>query len=152
MSQYLPYSKINWLNKKETNRLCLNFIEENSSIGYILKVDLNYPDDLLELHNDYPLAPERLEINHDMPSKYCSNIANEYDIKIGGVNKLVPKLSNKSKYVLHYRNLQLYLSLGMKLTKILRILKFKQSDWLRNTFILIQRKGKMQLIVLKEIF
>ena len=152
MSQYLPYSKINWLNKKETNRLCLNFIEENSSIGYILKVDLNYPDDLLELHNDYPLAPERLEINHDMPSKYCSNIANEYDIKIGGVNKLVPKLGNKSKYVLHYRNLQLYLSLGMKLTKILRILKFKQSDWLRNTFILIQRKGKMQLIVLKEIF
>ena len=57
------------------------------------------------------------------------NIADEYKIKFGGVNKLVPNLGNKSKYVLHYKNLRLYLSLGMKLTKVHRILKFKQSDW-----------------------
>ena len=75
------------------------------------------------------------------------NIASEYGIKIGEVNKLVPNLGNKSKYVVNYRNLQLYLSLGMKLTKIHRILKFKQSDWLKNTLILIQAKGKMQLMV-----
>ena len=87
-----------------------------------------------------------------MLSEYCSNIANEYGIKIGGVNKLVPNLGNKSKYVLHYKNLQLYLSLRMKLTKVHGILKFKQSDWLKNTLILIQTKEKMQLIVLKKIF
>ena len=51
-----------------------------------------------------------------------------YVIKVGGVNKLVPNLGNKNKYVVHYKNLQLYLSLGMKLNKVHRILKFKQSD------------------------
>ena len=91
-------------------------------------LDLKYLDKLHVLHNDYPLAPEKLEITRNMLSKYCSNIADEYGIKIGGVNKLVPNLGNKSKYVLHYRNLQLYLSLGIRFFSIHRILKFKQSD------------------------
>ena len=63
-----------------------------------------------------------------MLSKYFLTVANKYGIKIGGVNKLVPNLGNKSIYVVHYRNLQLYLSLGMKLARVHRILKFKQSD------------------------
>ena len=67
-----------------------------------------------------------------MLSKYCSDIANKYGIKIGGVNKLVPNIGNKSKYVVHYRNLQSYLSLGIKLSKIHRILTFKQSDCLKK--------------------
>ena len=55
------------------------------------------------MHDDYPLVPEKLKISYSM-SNYCS-IANEYDIKIGGVKKLAPNLGNKSKYALHYRNL-----------------------------------------------
>ena len=103
--------------------------------------------------NDYPLVPEKLEISENILPKYCCNIADEYGIKVGGVNKLVPNLDIKSRYVLHYRNLQLYLSLGMMLTKIHRILKFKQSNWLKNTLILIQiKEKKMLLIVLKKIF
>ena len=110
MIQYLPYGGFKWLSKEEIDKFDLNSIDENSSIGYILEVDLEYPDELHDLHNDYPLAPEKLEISQEMLSKYFYDIADEYGIKIGGTNKLVSNLRNKEKYVVHYRNLQLYLS------------------------------------------
>ena len=155
MSQYLPYGRFKWLNQNKIDKFDVNsiecsFIEENSPIGYTLEVDLEYLGELHELHNDYSLAPGKLEISHDILSNYCSSIANKYGIKIGGVNKLVPNLGNKSKYVLHYKSLQLYLSLEMKLVKVHRILKFKQSDWQKNTLILIQTKENMLLIVLEK--
>ena len=66
------------------------------------------------MHNDYPLAPEKLVVSSDMLSKYCKEIADKYEIKVGDVKKLIPNLGNKTNYVVYYRNLQLYLSLGMK--------------------------------------
>ena len=67
-----------------------------------------------------------------MLSNYCEKIADKYEIKVGDVKKLIPNLGNKTNYVLHYRNFQLHLSLGMKLTKVHRVLKFKQSDWMKK--------------------
>ena len=84
------------------------------------------------MNYDYLLAPEKLEISHNMLWNYSSSIANEYEIKIRGANKLVPNLGHKNKYVLHYRNFQLMFSLRMKLVKVHRILKFKQFDWLKK--------------------
>ena len=107
-------------------------ISEKSPIGYFLEVNLEYPDELHQLHNDYPLATEKLAVSSDMLSKYCKEIADKYEIKVGDVKKLIPNLGNKTNYVVHYRNLQLYLSLGMKLTKIHRVLKFKQPDWMKK--------------------
>ena len=68
-----------------------------------------------------------------MLSNYSSSIEIHYSIKIPPiVNKLLPSLGNKRRSVLHYKNIQLYLSLGMKFTKVHRILKLKQSDWLKR--------------------
>ena len=72
--------------------------ENWKNIPCILQVDLEYPENLHELHNDYPLALERLVINK--------------------VEKLVPNLLNKEKYVVHHKNLKLYEELGLKITKI----------------------------------
>ena len=126
MCEYLPYGDFEWL--KNLDKLDVMPINEKSEIGYILEVDLEYPDELHDLHNDYPLAPEKLAVTNDMLSKYCKEIADKYNIKVGDVKKIIPNLGNKTKYVVHYRNLQLYLSLKMKLTKIHKALKFKQSD------------------------
>ena len=65
-----------------------------------------------------------------MLSKYCSNNADKYGIKVGGVSKKLPNLRDKK--IINYRNLQLHLSLGMKLSKIYRVIKFRQSNWLRE--------------------
>ena len=139
MSSYLPYGGFKWL--KNVDGFDVNSISEKSPIGYFVEVDLEYLDELHELHNDYPLAPEKPAVSSDMLSKHFKKIADKYEIKVGDVKKLIPNLGNKTNYVVHYRNLQLYLSLGMKLTKIHRVLKFKQSDWIK-TYILISTLKK----------
>ena len=94
----------------------------------ILSMLMNYMNCIVIIHQHQ----EKLEINRDMLSKYSSNIESIYEIKIVDINKLAPNLGNKSKHILHYRNFQLYLSLGMKLVSFQRIPKFKQSDQLKK--------------------
>ena len=78
------------------------------------------------------LATKNLASPYDMLSHYCKKVANKYGIKVLDVMNLIANLGNKTNYVVHYRNLQLYLSLGMKLTKFHKVLKLKQSDWMKK--------------------
>ena len=132
MSQYLPTGGFRWMTEKQINKINLATYKEDSKKGLILEVDLEYPRELHDLHNDYPLGPEKVKVTENMLSNYCKKIKEKYNISIGQVHKLIPTLNNKEKYVLHYRNLQLYLDLGLKLTKVHRVLEFDQSPWLKQ--------------------
>ena len=103
MSEYLPYREFEWL--RNVDKLDVMSINGKSDVEYISEVDLKYPKELYELHNDYPLAPEKLTVTIDILSNYCKSIADKYEIKVGDLKTLIPNLSNKYKYVLHYRNL-----------------------------------------------
>ncbi len=104
MDNPLPVRDFRWMREEELGGW--------KSVPCILEVDLEYPDELHDLHNEYPLAPEKL--------------------KIGEVDKLVPNLNNKTKYVLHYETLKLYLRLGLKLTKIHRGITFEERDFMKK--------------------
>jgi hypothetical protein len=103
-------------------------VANDAHTGYILEVDMEYPDHLHDNHNDYPLAPESLLITRDMLSPFCTSFCQKH---VEG-RKLVPNLLNKSKYVVHYRNLQLYVQLGMIVTKVHRVLSFSQKPWMKS--------------------
>ena len=131
MGKPLPQSNFHWATQHEIDTFKLDEISEDSETGYILEVDLEYPNHIHDLHNDYPLAPERLTVTNDMLSPYSKEILRDLNFSLGKTPKLVPNLRDKTKYVVHFRNLKLYMRLGMKLTHIHRILIFKQSPWLK---------------------
>ena len=140
---YLPYGGFKFLGEKEIDDFKLDSISENSLIGYILEVDLEYCWNLHDLPNDHPFCPKKIEVSYDMLRKYCKDIADWYSIKVGDVKKLIPNLSDKLKYVVHYKILKYCLSLGIKLKRIQKILSFKQSNWLKSytDFNTDKRKG-----------
>ena len=108
-------------------------IPPDSNTRFLLDVDLKYEDFLHDEHNDYPLAPESLTIT-DSPS--ARNLLDKLNFQKDGrkptnVKKLVSTLGSKNHYVVHYRNLQKYLELGLKVSKIHKVLSFDQSPWLK---------------------
>ena len=121
MSRYFLYDGFKWF--KNVDNFDLNLMSENSSTRYILEVDLEHPDELHALHNEYLLAPEKFAIPQDMLSDYCKNIADEYEVK---KKKKIPNLYDKTNYLLLYRYLRLCLSLEMKLTKIHKVLNLNR--------------------------
>ncbi|CAD6203756.1 GSCOCG00012666001-RA-CDS [Cotesia congregata] len=112
MSMSLPQGSFEW-EEKITEENISSIFNSDESIGYVLEVDLEYPEDLHELHKDMPLCPE-----HFTPPG-------------SKTRKLATTLHPKMNYVIHYKNLEQCLQLGMKLVKVHRVLKFAQSPWLK---------------------
>ena len=131
MSEYLPYGGFKWVKiTNETVHRILNK-KDNSLHGYYLEVDLDYPKYLHEDHSDFPMAPGKIKIKEEMLSPYCLEIKEQNNIKVGVCNNLTPNLMSKYNYAVHYRNLKHYLSKGLILKKVHRILEFKQSAWMK---------------------
>ena len=129
MSKFLTTSGFKWIDRKEFDS---NKFTSDTSKGCVLEVDLEYPKEFQELDNDYPLAPDKMEIKREMLSEYQLKIADHYITPIGNVKKLVPNFFDKEKYVIHYENLKFCLRLGLKLKKIHHVLEFNQSQWLKQ--------------------
>ena len=111
MSMKLPTHGFKWLTGGEMEKIYENRHNLNK-MPCILEVDLEYPKKLHDLHNDYPLCPEKVK---------CKN----------RVEKLIPNLRDKTKYVIHYKNLIQCLDMGLKVTRIHRGIRFVESEWMK---------------------
>ena len=128
----MPEGDFNWVHEDEWKGIDWGGQRENQQYGYFVECDIDYPTILHEGHNACPLAPERMAIESTMLSETQVSIRRNYSMsRSSGTSKLVPNLLSKQRYCVHYLNLQFYLQHGMKISKIHRVLKFRQSRWLQ---------------------
>ena len=126
MVEKLPYKGFKWINDFN-----VNMIDADTNIGYIIECDLEYPEHLHDLHDEYPLAPENIVVSDDMLSPWQKQQKKALNIKSVPVKKLCPNLMNKSKYVLYSENLKYYISKGMVFKQSYRVIKFEQKAFLK---------------------
>ena len=125
-------------------------IDDKSEWGYILEVDLSIPEELQDYFADYPLAPSREVIATDKLSNEQIQMLGEMGVtSLPKVSKLVQTLDPKEGYVLHYLTLKLYIELGLRVTKLIKVLKFRQCRWMEpfvdlNTQLRMSARNKFE--------
>ena len=129
MSKPLPKRDFKWKGVMPTEEDIVKK-KENAKNGWILEVDLEYPKELHEEHNSFPLAPEKKQVKNEWMSEYQNSLIKDLDLKPPKCNKLLLTLQDKNSYVVHYRNLQFYLKQGMKLKRVHKVLEFEQECWM----------------------
>ena len=129
LSKPLPQSGIKFVNDVELNVILQTPCD--SPIGYFVEVDIVYPESLHDVHDAFPLAPENVTITPDMLSPYTHELSSRLNRTPTDVHKLCSTLLVKEKYLLHYVNLQTYVKLGLRVTKVHRVLQFQQSAYIK---------------------
>src|SRR5215469_11550703 len=145
MSEPLPTGNFQFVKASElTNFYDIGGIDCAGETGYILEVDLDYPDHRHDDHNDYPLAPEQLIVTEDMLSSRARQLRESLcKGGMGHARKLTPNLQSKRNYVTYGRNLQMYVKLGLRIAKVHRVMSFTQSPWLAKYIDLNTRLRKV---------
>ena len=129
MSKPLPKRDFKWKRVMPTEEEILKK-KENTKYGWILEVDLEYPAELHEEHNSYPLSLEKKVVKKERMSEYQKRLMEDLELKPPDSKKLLLTLEDKNNYVVHYRNLQFYLKQGMKLKRVHKVLEFEQECWM----------------------
>eukprot|EP01044_Picomonas_judraskeda_P004016 COSAG03_NODE_344_length_8812_cov_3.890049_4_plen_365_part_00 len=130
MVQPLPEGDFQWEMERDADKLIEQYAN-NPERGAIVKCDLHYPTELHDSHNDYPLAPERKLVTQDMLSPYAQKMQQQLKIGRDVSEKLVPNLQDKTDYVVDIRNLKFYRDHGLQITKVSKVISFRQSTWMK---------------------
>ena len=138
----LPQGNFKWLKDDDLANLDFTKYQHTDGTGYILEVDLRYPENLHQSHQDYPLAPEKKLITWEMLSVEMREYIKSQGLKYTPQTRLIPTLFDKKKYVLHINNLKFYVSQGLKVDKIHRGISFSQSSYLKSYIDLNTQKRK----------
>lgn len=134
MQDYLPLDNFAWMSDSELSdwEHILSW-DVDSDTSCILQVTLHYPSHLFCGHQDYPLAPERHKITYSMLSPVAKQICDKHCLKKNiGAEKLLTTFWDKQMYVLHLKNLQLYVKLGLVIVKIHAGIKFRQAKFMKH--------------------
>lgn len=131
MVDMLPKDGFRWMQELPTEEEIMRKTA-NHPKGWILKVDLLYPKELHDEHNDFPLAPEIRRVMEEEYSDWQKNCMAKLGQKPTKSKKLMMDFLPKRDYVVHYKNLQHYIAHGMKLIRVKSAIEFNQEKWMKD--------------------
>lgn len=131
-TMFLPTHNFHWLDKKKIKKLDWKTLDTEGDIGYVLEVDLHYPKKLHKLHENFPLAPQNIEIDYQNLSPFAkeslfrtSNAKKYTDVKLSAT------FHDRKNYIVHFKLLKFYLSKGLILTKVHKVVSFIQKPFIK---------------------
>jgi len=131
MCKKLPLNNFRWGTEEEVEQFDIESFDVDGDLGCFVECDIEYPEELHDVHNDYPLLPENVVVKENDQSDYLKQLRKKLGKQPSSkTGKLIPHLGSRTEYVVHIRNLQQAVQLGLKVSKIHRIVFFNQVAWM----------------------